>query len=643
MAKLLIWLILCIGWLNGETLVLGDKKHYTLQENLFYLEDPKGILNIDEIGTKAFIQHDGSNVNFGFTKSVYWFRFEILRSERSKDPWWLFLNYPLLEHIDIFQLASDGKLLSHNKLGSKAPLYSHPLPIRNDVCELQFDSSGSTTVYIRVQTQSSMQIPIQVYSSSGLIGQIEKDNIFTGLYYGIFLIILLYNIIIYFYTKDSNYLRYLLFLMAYILWQSSFDGTGIEYLWNESPWIIEHGPNFWIALTGLTSLYFGRYFLNTPKYVPTMDKFILIMAWVAFAIAVSALLLPYGKVILFNATTAIITPTLLFISGIMVLRNNYRPARFYVAGWTTFFIGTIIFTLNKFEVIPSFSGVNHVQQIGSAIEMIFLSWALADRVHLLQKEYIDKLNHLNETLSEKVNDALNFARNKDQLFVQQSRLAALGEMIEQIAHQWRQPLNTLALLNQDLYVKYKLGQCNDEVFENSHSRFDEYLQYMSKTIDDFRNYYRMDKEIKSENLGELVRIALRLSEAYLNYSKVVTDLVIIDEVEVVLAKNEMIQVLMNLIKNAYDAMKERKITDGKIIITLSKNKTDQIVITVEDNAGGISPDIIDHVFDIYFTTKTDGEGTGLGLHMARYIVEQSFNGSISVENKNGGACFIITL
>ena len=111
----------------------------------------------------------------------------------------------------------------------------------------------------------------------------------------------------------------------------------------------------------------------------------------------------------------------------MMIKHAHRVARFYLSGWSFFLFGTMIFAFNKFELIPYFYGVNHVQQIGAAFEMIFLSWALADRVYWLQSEYIDKLNNLNETLSDKVAQSLAEVRKKDELFVQQSRLAALGK------------------------------------------------------------------------------------------------------------------------------------------------------------------------------------------------------------------------
>ncbi|MDP3465192.1 MAG: 7TM diverse intracellular signaling domain-containing protein, partial [Sulfuricurvum sp.] len=515
-------------------------------------------------------------------------------------------------------------------------------PLRNFVTELSLAQHPKSTLLIRIQTQSSMQVPLQITTTSDLLSSIETGSLRIGLYYGIFLIIFLYNALIFMYTKDSNYLRYILFLTSFIVWQLSFDGIGREYLWPEWTWIIQHTSAALIAFTAFSALYFGRYFLTTRLYLPKIDILILVLMGISLFLASVSLIVPYSKVIVYNTALVSIVPVVLLGAGIAVMRRGYRPARFYVAGWSSFLIGTTIFAFNKFDIIPSFYGVNHVQQIGSAVEMIFLSWALADRVHLLQREYIDKLNHLNETLSEKIRDALERARSKDRLFAQQSRHAAMGEMIEQIAHQWRQPLNTLALINQNLYFKRQLGQCQEVCYETAHNQFEEHLQYMSKTIDDFRNYYKMDKSKMPEDIGELAGIALRLSEVLLKYARIQTNLVVHSSTKVMLAKNEMIQVFMNLIKNAHDVIKAREIESGEITITVSETMG-RIEVLVEDNAGGIENSVIEKVFDIYFTTKSDDEGTGLGLYMCRYIIEESFGGRIRVENSTKGAKFIMEL
>ncbi|MFZ2889915.1 sensor histidine kinase [Sulfuricurvum sp.] len=630
--------------LLASTFQSYDKNTHLIEYSISYWEDIDKNSSINEIKNITFTSYTKArSINFGFTQSVYWFKIDLNNlNSKYHQKMWMKIAYPLLENIDLYLINKDGKILKYKQMGTAKPFHTREVFSHHFISELPFDTMSTSTLFLRVKTQSSMQLPISILSSEDLLAEMEQNNFFVGMYYGLFIIILLYNIVLFIYTHDPNYLRYILFLVSFILWQLSFDGLGIKYIWGDFRWLIEHGSSAFIALSSFFALYFSRNFLNTPLYTPKMDKVIVTMMSVTLSMSLASAFLPYGTVIPINAALASLMPILLLIVGIRVMKHEYRAARFYVAGWGSFLIATIIFAFNKFDLIPSFYGINHVQQIGSAIEMVFLSLALAHRVYLLQREYIGKLNRLNDTLSEKVKVALNEARMKDRLFVQQSRLAAMGEMIEQIAHQWRQPLHTLALINQDMYVKQKLGICDEEYFDKSHTRIDEHLQYLSKTIDDFRNFYKTDKSKVLEDIGNLALNALNLSDVFLKYAKIKTDLNISTNRKVNIAKNEMIQVLMNLIKNAHDAIIEQKIIEGKIMISVD-DCAKGVQVRVEDNAGGISPNILGKVFDIYFTTKDQDKGTGLGLHMSKYIIEESFGGKIWVENTNTGACFIIIL
>jgi two-component system, sensor histidine kinase LadS len=642
--KLLFLFIVFTFYIQASTLTLQRDISTPVENSIAYMEDVEGNLTYQQAINGSFTPYTNErSINFGFTKSVFWFKIDLQNfSSINDDCWWMKIDYPLLELIDMYLITPDNYLLKHQRMGTSQPFSTREIASHHFISEIPLHYINNATLLIRVQTQSSMQLPLTILTSSALIEDIEQNNLFVGVYYGIFFIVLLYNIVLFIYTRDPNYLRYILFIVSFILWQLSFDGLGIKYIWGDSRWLIDYGSSALIAFTAFCALYFSRHFLNTPLYAPKIDKVILFVMGISLLMSVASMILPYGKVTPINAALASLIPIVLLTAGLAVMRHEYRAARFYVAGWSSFLIATIIFAFNKFDLIPTFYGVNHAQQIGSAIEMIFLSLALADRVYLLQREYIGKLNRLNDMLTEQVEIALNEARMKDRLFVQQSRLAAMGEMIEQIAHQWRQPLHTLALINQDMYVKHKLGVCDDLCFEKTHESIDEHLQYLSKTIDDFRNFYKTDESKSFEDIGDLALDALRLSDVFLKYAKIKTDLNISTTRKVNIAKNEMVQVLMNLIKNAHDAILEQQISDGKITINVENSGTG-VKVSVEDNAGGISPNVMEKIFDIYFTTKDPEHGTGLGLHMSKYIIEESFGGKISVENIEGGVCFSIFL
>ncbi len=260
------------------------------------------------------------------------------------------------------------------------------------------------------------------------------------------------------------------------------------------------------------------------------------------------------------------------------------------------------------------------------------------------KKKTKELRELNKNLQKIVEEKVKEIREKDKALLQQSKLAIMGEMIGAIAHQWRQPLNALALNIQLLEDKAENGELTQEEIEKFVEKSMETINFMSKTIDDFRNFFKKDKEQTIFNLKEAIEKTIDLQKAQLENRgiKIVTNL---DEVKIKGFKNEFMQVILNLISNARDAIEERRKKDpklnGVIEIKLTKKK-DLVQIIVRDNGGGIDKNIIDRIFEPYFTTKEDDKGTGIGLYMSKNIIER-IGGKIKVKNSKNGAEFIIEL
>ena len=232
-------------------------------------------------------------------------------------------------------------------------------------------------------------------------------------------------------------------------------------------------------------------------------------------------------------------------------------------------------------------------------------------------------------------------RKKEQLLLQQNRLAAMGEMLGNIAHQWRQPLNTLGLLVQELPMVYAKGELSHEYLQESKEKAMQVITGMSRTIDDFRNFFRPDKETVSFLANEVVRTTLSLLQASFTNEQIE---LLVQEEDVVVEgyPNELSQVILNILVNAKDAFLERATQNRQIIVSTFR-EDGRPAITITDNAGGIPEDIIGKIFEPYFTTKGPHKGTGIGLFMSKTIVEKSFNGSLSVRNTATGTQFRIVL
>ena len=236
--------------------------------------------------------------------------------------------------------------------------------------------------------------------------------------------------------------------------------------------------------------------------------------------------------------------------------------------------------------------------------------------------------------------AMEALREKEQMLLQQSRQAAMGEMISNIAHQWRQPLNTLGLSIQQMKLYYEIGEFTEEFLDQSVTSSMDLIQHMSKTIDDFRDYFRPDKEKVEFNIREVVESTLSLIEDSFKSKNIGVAVVANGEPAIHGIRNEFAQVLLNIFNNAGDALAGRGCKDCKITITFGSEEG-CAVVTIADNAGGIPEEIINKIFDPYFTTKGPQQGTGLGLFMSKTIIEKNMGGKLTVRNLADGAEFRI--
>ncbi|MBS4096970.1 MAG: PAS domain S-box protein [Sulfuricella sp.] len=255
-----------------------------------------------------------------------------------------------------------------------------------------------------------------------------------------------------------------------------------------------------------------------------------------------------------------------------------------------------------------------------------------------RKDFEEKLKLLNQNLAQQVHHEVSKNREKDHMLIQQSRLAAMGEMIGNIAHQWRQPLNTLGLLLANIKDAHDFGEMDDKfINEATHTGYT-LIQKMSTTIDDFRNFFRPNREKTRFSVNTATKEALAMVEASFRHNHISVSFEPTEEVSIMGFPGEYSQVILNLLGNARDAILSRNVPDGKVWVAIgSVEKNAQV--TVRDNGGGVPDDIVERIFDPYFTTRE--KGTGIGLYMSKMIVENNMNGSIRVRNAQGGAEFIV--
>ena len=276
-----------------------------------------------------------------------------------------------------------------------------------------------------------------------------------------------------------------------------------------------------------------------------------------------------------------------------------------------------------------------------AVLLIILNYGFNVLILRLEKSEAS-LKELNHTLEDRVNEEIKGRMENEQILMHQSRLASMGEMIGNIAHQWRQPLSELGATLMNLQILWEKQKLTTTIFDDRIKRSEGLIAYMSKTIDDFRNFFVSDNQKERYCVNEAIHKSLGLIESALKNHHITLEFHEGDHCEVEGYPSQFAQAMLNIISNAKDILLERSISDPTIWISLTC-KEGKVLICIADNGGGIALEPIDKIFEPYVSTKHAKSGTGIGLYMSKTIIEKNANGILRAYNSDKGAIFEIIL
>lgn len=261
-------------------------------------------------------------------------------------------------------------------------------------------------------------------------------------------------------------------------------------------------------------------------------------------------------------------------------------------------------------------------------------------VESVRMKYDKELQEFNADLANKVAFEVEKNTKKDQLLRQQSKMAAMGEMTNYIAHQWKQPLSTISAIVQSLSVQEELGKLEHEALKSDLEKINKQVSHMSQTMIDFNNFTKPDQPKENFNVSAVIQEAINIISPLLSSKNIMINTELSNiEATFFGQRNLLVHVLLNLINNAKDALISQSIKDPKIVISLDEDAAE---IKISDNGNGVDPSIASSIFEAYFSTKGEESG-GVGLHMCRRIIEDGFHGSLELQNSEQGANFIINL
>ncbi len=275
--------------------------------------------------------------------------------------------------------------------------------------------------------------------------------------------------------------------------------------------------------------------------------------------------------------------------------------------------------------------------IGTIVVLFLIYLSILNRK---LKRAKNNLSQMNKTLEKRVQSEVEKNREKELIMLQQSRYAQMGQAISMIAHQWRQPLNNLSVINQTLYLKCKKGTLSESELREFKDKATIQIQQMSKTIDDFRDFFKPRKEKSIFSFSSVIESLLDIVKPIYDKHNIVLESNLKDDMYIDGYSNELAQATLNILYNAKDALVENR-DDNRVVNVSMSYKDDFVTLSIYDNAGGIPDDIIEHIFEPYFSTKGKN-GTGIGLYMSKIIVQKHMNGELKVKNHKDGVLFEMT-
>jgi signal transduction histidine kinase len=654
-------------------------------------------MEIDQVlgETDGFLFNDCENFNFGINDQAVWIKIDNADLKSFSNPL-IVLNSSSLDYVNLYAVKS-GKVIDEQETGRLKGIQDRIFESHKLVFEIGENAKNSDFLLVKIENTDKKIFIGSFVEKNEFESLLSFENILFGALSGVFAGLFFYNLFLFFSVRDKIYLVYVLHTLLVWLAQGSILGFTQVLFWPEWDWMNSRSIVIFSSLVSIVGIWFLRVFLFTEKMVPRLDKgfnFIyLVYAFILINAFFISATLSYQVILV---TQSIVVLYVLFVASV-VLKLGYRPARYYLVAWSIFMIGIFLFVFSEMGLIPTNNLTAYIMPFGSALEVVLLSFALADKINILKKEKEeeqaqklailkeneDLIREQNSMLEEKVRirtdeleQALRNLQNTQSQLVNQEKMASLGQLTAGIAHEINNPINfvssNITPLKRDIrdimevidfYRESGKKEFSTETkMEAKKLEEDLELDYVLEEVDQLlkgmedgakrtveivkglRLFSRVDEQdVKKVDLHDGINSTLILLNSTIpGKIRIVREFSELPMVECLAGKIN--QVFMNILNNAVHALSDHldKIVDPKIIVR-TKALANHIQVEIEDNGPGMPEHVKQRIFEPFFTTKPVGRGTGLGLSIVYSIIE-NHKGSLEVNTEEGqGTTFIISL
>jgi two-component system, sensor histidine kinase LadS len=358
----------------------------SLEQHIDVFEDPVGKMDFDAVrNTGAFKTAPSVGTNFGFTRSAWWLRFTLSNPGEHDYQAFLREDYPLIDYLDLWA-EHDDDTSRHTATGDRTPFGTREFNHRDFLFELTVPAHSQRTYYVRGATDGALDLSLRLYSPHALIGTLSDEQLAYGVYYGGFIVLVLYNFFIFLIARDRAFFYYLLYATSYGMYFAIHNGLAFEFFWPNAPEWGNQALLVMLAFALIFGLQFTRTFLDTAGFARRLDRVAVAMQVLAGLGLAASFFLAYGVLILPLAVLTIFVTVMIMTLGTLGLLKGYQPARYFMIAWAMLLVGVLAYMLKVFGLLPHNMLTQNGFQVGSLMEMVLLSLALASRLRDLRRQ-----------------------------------------------------------------------------------------------------------------------------------------------------------------------------------------------------------------------------------------------------------------
>ena len=659
----MLLMMIAVAGLAADAITIDPlAKEQNLSTQLQYFEDQQSNITITDL-IKA--KHNfpwqtqlEEEPNFGYNTNPYWFYLPLENNSREKLQRLLSVGYPLLDQVDIYQVVNN-ELVQQWQLGDTRPFTERPIYNRNFIVPLNISANSASDIYLRIQTTSSVQLPLVLYESNYFYRSEFMEAVTQFLFYGGLFVMAIYNLFIFISVRSISYLFYVCYVCAVTLLYLAVQGYGFQLLWPNDPWINSRHITVLSPASLLLGTLFAISFLNTKKYSTKLYYYQIGLLVVIALSLILGFILPYAIMIKPALLISMWAAISILVSGILVWRAGNKSAHYFNLAWCTLLISIVIYDMNKLGLLPRNVITENGMQLGVLLEVLLLSFALADRINRERKEKFEaqKLAIHNENLAReekekhlqtKLKAEVDELKAKEAAVRAQAESKAKSDFLAAMSHEIRTPMNGVIgmceMLKQvplDNQAKYYV-----DIIDSSG-------RALLTLINDILDYSKieagkMEIETIDFDLNRLMNDVCSVFELTAQKKDLTLQSNVDSDTPVLLKgdPNRLRQILLNLMGNAFKFTKQ-----GGVTLTVKQvsqsNANRCLRFSVEDTGIGISEEGRQKLFSDFSqanrsTSRMFG-GTGLGLSISKKLVHL-MGGDIGVESEAGqGSCFWFTI